>query len=102
MTLRGVQHSTDWRPADEKEIRQLAARIRRHSLEMISAAQSSHIGGCFSIAELLAVLYGGILRIDRGNPNDPQRDRFIMSKGHAAAALYAVLAECGFVSVDVL
>ena len=63
---------------------------------MTSRAKSSHIGSSFSMVELLVVLYGGVLRV---RPNEPQwdaRDRFILSKGHACAALYAVLAEKGF------
>lgn len=74
----------------------LAARLRLRTLQMIHDAQSSHIGTNFSMIELLAVLYGHILRIDPVQPKWPERDRFILSKGHGCAALYAVLAECGF------
>ena len=63
---------------------------------MVHSASASHVGSCLSIADILAVLYGGVLRVDAGRPNWPERDRFVLSKGHAAAALYAVLAECGF------
>lgn len=84
------------------ELRGLALRVRRHSLDMVRSAKSSHAGGCLSAADLLAVLYGNILRIDPKNPRAADRDRFVMSKGHAAAALYAVLAECGFVSTSEL
>jgi transketolase len=80
----------------------LATRIRRHSVQMTSKANASHIGSCLSAADLLAVLYGGILRYVSTDPNWPSRDRFIMSKGHACAALYAVLAECGFFPLDTL
>jgi transketolase len=66
------------------------------SLEMIYRAKSSHIGSSFSIAELLAVLYTDVLRLDPQNPEWPGRDRFILSKGHACAALYVALAERGF------
>ena len=75
---------------------QLARAIRIHVLRMIYSAKSSHIGSSFSIAELLAVLYGRILRVDSANIDWADRDRFILSKGHACAALYAVLAETGF------
>ncbi len=78
---------------------QLASKIRRHALEMVHRARSSHIGACLSIADLLAVLYADVLEIDADRPDDPARDRFILSKGHAAAALYAVLAETGFFPV---
>ncbi|MBI4296473.1 MAG: transketolase [Chloroflexi bacterium] len=82
------------------DCRGLANRIRVHALRMTHRAKSSHIGGCFSIADLLAVLYLKILRVDPSHPNWPGRDRLILSKGHTAAALYAILAECGFFPVD--
>ena len=77
-------------------VRELAYRIRKHCIVMTSRANASHIGSSLSMADLLAVLYGGILRIDPGRPGWEDRDRFILSKGHGCAALYAVLAECGF------
>lgn len=78
----------------------LATRIRVHALEMTHRAKSSHIGGCLSIADLLSVLYGAVLRIDPSRPDWPERDRFILSKGHAAAAIYATLAERGFFPME--
>ncbi len=63
---------------------------------MVHHARSAHVGSALSIADILAVLYGGVLRLDPACPGWPERDRFILSKGHAAAALYAVLAERGF------
>ena len=69
---------------------------------MVSRANASHIGSDLSIADILAVLYRGILRFNPEIPNCPDRDRFVMSKGHASAALYAVLAHCGFFPVDQL
>jgi len=74
----------------------LARLIRGHALRMVHAANASHIGSCLSMADLLAVLYGRVLRVDPQHPAWPDRDRFILSKGHAAAILYAVLAEAGF------
>lgn len=74
----------------------LANRVRQHVLRMTSKARSSHIGSCFSAVDLLVVLYNEILRVDPQRPDWPERDRFILSKGHACAALYAVLAERGF------
>ena len=77
--------------------RELARRIRVHTVRMTSRANSSHIGSSFSMAELLAVLYGGgTLRVDPNHPGWPERDRFILSKGHGCAGLYAALAEAGF------
>jgi transketolase len=67
---------------------------------MIYYAKSSHLGTCFSMAELLAVLYGKILRVDPRQPDWPDRDRFILSKGHGCAALYAALAERGFFPIE--
>jgi transketolase len=63
---------------------------------MVHASGASHVGSCFSVAELLAVLYSDVLRVDPFCPDWPDRDRFILSKGHACAALYAVLADKGF------
>ena len=83
-----------------EELRELARRIRYHTLWMTHRAHSSHIGSNYSMAELLAVLYGKILRVDPSNPEWLDRDRFILSKGHGCAALYAVLAECGFFPLD--
>lgn len=74
----------------------LAKTIRIHALKMITAAKASHIGSCLSCADILAVLYGEILNFNPACADDPDRDIFIMSKGHAAAILYAVLAESGF------
>ena len=74
----------------------LALKIRIHALKMVNRARTSHIGSNLSAADLLAALYGGILRVDPSNPDWSDRDRFILSKGHATAAIYAVLAERGF------
>ena len=82
------------------ELRRLAYQIRKHVLVMTNRAKSSHIGSNYSMVELLVVLYNGILRIDPSRPEWPERDRFILSKGHACAAFYAVLAERGFFPLD--
>ncbi|MCY2987496.1 MAG: transketolase [Planctomycetota bacterium] len=76
----------------------LARTIRCEVLRMVHAAKASHVGSCLSIADILAVLYARVLSTDAGWANWPDRDRFVLSKGHAAAALYAVLAEQGFFS----
>jgi transketolase len=80
----------------DQALRDLAQRIRIDSLQMTHQSRASHIGSCFSIAELLAVLYGAVLRYRAAEPEWPQRDRLIVSKGHAAAAVYAVLAAVGY------
>ena len=78
------------------ELQELAKRLRHRVLDMINRARSAHIGTSFSMVELLTVLYGGVLRVDPKRPDWPERDRFILSKGHGCVALYAVLAERGF------
>jgi transketolase len=83
-------------PVAFDEMRALAWRLRRHTLEMTSRAGSSHVGTNFSMAEILSVLYSGVLRVDPARPGWPERDRLVVSKGHGAAAVYAVLAERGF------
>jgi transketolase len=75
-----------------------ARRIRRTSLRMVHQARLGHPGGDLSCADILAVLYFRVLRLRPEAPNDPHRDRFVLSKGHASAALYATLAERGFLS----
>ncbi len=79
-----------------------ASTIRAHTLRMVHHANASHIGTCLSIADLLAVLYSKILRVDPDQPNWIERDRFILSKGHGAAILYASLAERGFFPKELL
>ena len=80
---------------------ELAKNIRKHVLRMTSKGKSSHVGSALSIADILAVLYSNI-NVDPKNPLDPKRDRFILSKGHAGAAVYAVLAELGYFSKKIL
>src|SRR4051812_7282093 len=86
-------------PLQPDEMKELARRLRMHVLQMTSRAKSSHIGSSFSMVELLISLYGKHLRVRPAEPAWPGRDRFILSKGHACAALYAVLAESGFFPV---
>lgn len=77
----------------------LARRLRAHALRMTHKSRASHIGSCLSMADILAVLYGAVLRLDPAQPEAPARDRLIISKGHAAAIVYAALAEVGFMPV---
>jgi transketolase len=81
---------------------ELARRIRVHAVRMTSSGASSHGGSVLSMADVLAVLYGGVLRWDPADPRWSGRDRFVLSKGHAGAGVYAVLAECGFFPKDKL
>ena len=74
----------------------LARRIRLQCLRMCHQKRASHLGGAFSVADTLAVLYGGVLTKNPAAPSDPQRDRLFYSKGHACTALYAALGEAGY------
>lgn len=79
-----------------------ATRIRRLSLEMVTRAKASHIGSALSIADIVAVLYGEVMRYDPARPGWADRDRLLLSKGHACVAIYAALADAGFFPLDLL
>ncbi len=83
-------------------VREKALSIRRRALTMVFEAQLGHPGGDMSVADILATLYFGVLRYDPLDPRDPARDRLILSKGHCTGALYATLAEAGFIPFDAL
>lgn len=80
--------------------RRLAKEIRRDVLRMTSAGKASHVGSNFSMVEILATLYGGVLRVDPKDATLASRDRFLLSKGHACAAVYSALARNGFFPVE--
>ena len=82
--------------------KQLAWKIRRHAIEMTHLSGGSHIGAILSVADIIAVLYTDIMKFDANNPKCSERDRFILSKGHAGASIYAALAENGFFPVEEL
>jgi transketolase len=82
--------------------RAMALEIRRHAVRMANAGQSSHIGSVLSCADALAVLYARVLRVDPANPRWDDRDRFILSKGHAGSGIYAALALRGFFAPSTL
>jgi transketolase len=82
------------------DLQEHAYALRRDVLEMIAAAGSGHPGGSLSAAEILAALFFHAMRYDPKNPSWPQRDRFILSKGHAAPVLYAALARAGYFPHD--
>lgn len=82
--------------ANPAGIARVARVIRTTSLEMVHRAKLGHPGGDMSSADILAVLYSAILKVNPAMPRDPARDRFVMSKGHCSAAFYATLAEFGF------
>ena len=82
--------------------KELAWLIRRHGIEMTHLSGGSHIGAILSVADIMGVLYTDILKFDSSNPEWDGRDRFILSKGHAGASVYAAIAENGFFPVEEL
>ena len=87
---------------DSKELSRHAAHVRQDIVKMVTLAQSGHPGGSLSIVDMLQVLYFDVMRIDPKRPHWPDRDRFVLSKGHTVPALYATLAERGFFPEDEL
>ncbi len=90
------------KPLSEKEMAAIAKRVRRHIISMIGKAGSGHPGGSLSAVEILITLYFKVLRHKPQDPCWADRDRFILSKGHAAPVLYTTLAESGYFPVDEL
>jgi transketolase len=89
------------RTEDRDELENITRRLRRNIVTSTTRAGSGHPSTSLSMVELLTVLYfGGVLRYDPGDPHDPDRDRFILSKGHGAPGLYAVLAEAGYFPIE--
>ncbi|ESQ78915.1 transketolase [Asticcacaulis sp. YBE204] len=95
MSLTAAVRAPD-RDARIAHIAERANWIRRRSLRMVFDAQAGHPGGDLSAADILATLYFGVMRYDAARPNDPARDRFILSKGHITGAFYSVLATAGY------
>ena len=85
-----------------QRLRREATRIRRNVVKMIGRAHLGHVGGDLSVTDILATLFFGVLRLDPAAPRAPERDRFILSKGHCAAALYSTLAQRGFMPLEAL
>ena len=82
------------------ELSVIANKIRKNALTAVYSAKSGHPGGSLSIADVLALLYFEIMNIDPKNPKNPDRDRFVLSKGHAAPALYSALALRGYFPIE--
>lgn len=82
------------------EIQEFAKKIRRMSVQLVYKTKTSHIGGAMSQADILAVLYSGIMNISPPKIDDPNRDRFVESKGHCCTSYYAALALKGFINYD--
>ncbi len=87
---------------DLQQLQAIAKRVRRHIVEMTGEAKSGHPGGSLSAVEMLVTLFFDVMRHDPARPDWPERDRFILSKGHGAPVLYAVLAECGYTPTETL
>jgi transketolase len=90
------------RITDAVQLREIARQVRLDIVEMLYRAGSGHTGGSLSAADILVTLFFGKMRLKFGDPKSPQRDYFVLSKGHAAPALYAVLARLGYFSRDEL
>lgn len=88
------------RETDLDTLRRRAEWIRLRTIDLVEIAGSGHYSSTFSCAELFAALYYHVLRLDPGNPENPDRDRFVMGKGHAAVGLYPCLADLGFFPQD--
>lgn len=84
------------------ELAEISKRVRREIIKMITAAKSGHPGGSLSATEILVTLYFDVMKHDPSNPKWPDRDRFILGKGHACPVLYALMAECGYTPLDQL
>ena len=82
------------------ELSSVCKQVRRDIITMIANAGSGHPGGSLSMVELMTSVFYNHMRINPKNPKNPDRDRFVLSKGHAAPCYYAVLAELGFISRD--
>src|ERR671925_385173 len=86
----------------DRELQLKAVRLRKHLLEIIFHAGAGHTGGGLSCLDILNVLYNRVLRVSPETFTDPNRDRYVQSKGHSVEALYVVLADCGFFPKDEL
>lgn len=87
---------------DNNDLKALACSIRGKLVKISHQAQAAHLGSCLSCTDILVAAYWGFLKIDPKKTNDPNRDRFILSKGHAAAVLYTTLAYRGFIDIKLL
>lgn len=99
MTVDQRNRVTSSDPMTTDDVAHFARQIRELTLVTINRAGLGHIGGDYSVTDILATLYGRVLRVDPANPSWADRDRFILSKGHAAVSLYSTLALSGFFPV---
>lgn len=104
-TMESSDVQPDFRSPAEPDAAYLARKarvIRRRCVDMVLTAQSGHVGGSLSAADLLVALYHGVMRHDPRNPQWSERDRFVLSKGHCTPVYYATLADCGYFPLDTL
>lgn len=83
-------------PSEKKQLEIMATKVRMDIIEGVYSAKSGHPGGSLSAAEIFTYLYCKEMNVDPANPKDPDRDRFVLSKGHCAPGYYGILAEKGF------
>jgi transketolase len=102
MNVAAEMAALDSGPAAIAELKRKAAQLRGQVVQMSHAAQAAHLASSLSCCDILAAAYWHVLKVDPAAPRDPRRDRFILSKGHAAAALYSALAFKGFFPVEEL
>ena len=99
--LEGSEGSLAQAPsASTEELEEIARNVRRNIVRMTHAAKTGHPGGSLSSVEILTALYFRVMRHDPKNPSWPDRDRFVLSKGHATPLLYSVLSEAGYIDPD--
>lgn len=89
-------------PGDVARLQTISREIRIAALRTITRAKLGHVGGDFSVTDILTTLYFSVLRVDPAHPDWPERDRFILSKGHCAVSFYCVLAKAGFIPESLL
>ena len=87
---------------DLRTLEAVAAKGRLLGLDMVYHCASGHLGGSFSAMDILTVLYFDVMHVDPNNPADPNRDRFVLSKGHCTPALYPILAQRGYFPEEAL
>lgn len=102
MPITDRKESADVTPETRQKLKYRARQIRRGILTSTYCARSGHPGGSLSSADLLAYLYSGALNVDPAHPEDPDRDRFVLSKGHVTPAYYSALAMAGFIPEEEL
>lgn len=100
--MTALQKAATHQTVDTDALRARATRIREHIVDMCAGPEGGHLGGSLSLVEVLTALYFAVMRVEPGDAHHPERDIFLLSKGHGAIGLYATLAERGFIPVEEL